>query len=119
MMDLDTSRYKRCDMEHQDKQKIPVIRRSELKSDPPARPDELGADPSQVGYRGAGPSGGVEGLSSEADAAEESVEGLADTRLALQSAAGCLGASRTTGAYTHRIRKSGRRAPEKKRDKAA
>jgi hypothetical protein len=41
--------------------------------------DELGSDPGQVGPDSAGQSGDTQGLSPEADAAEESVEELADT----------------------------------------
>jgi hypothetical protein len=44
-----------------------------------ARPDELGSDPGQVGPDSAGQSGDTQGLSPEADAADESVEELADT----------------------------------------
>ena len=44
-----------------------------------ARPDDLGSDPGQVGPDSAGQSGDTQGLSPEADAADESVEELADT----------------------------------------
>jgi hypothetical protein len=44
-----------------------------------AQLDELGSDPGQVGSDSAGQSGDTQGLSQEADAAEESVEELADT----------------------------------------
>lgn len=52
-----------------------------------ARPDELGNDPAQVGPRSAGQSGGSQSLSEVADANEESVEELADTDQAFESAA--------------------------------
>lgn len=44
-----------------------------------AQTDELGSDPGQVGPDSAGQSGDTQGLSPEADAADESVEELADT----------------------------------------
>lgn len=44
-----------------------------------AQPDELGTDPGQVGPDSAGQSGDTQGLSAEADAADESVEELADS----------------------------------------
>jgi hypothetical protein len=44
-----------------------------------ARMDELGTDPGQVGPDSAGQSGDAQGLSEVADAADESVEDLADT----------------------------------------
>ena len=44
-----------------------------------AQPDELGTDPGQVGTDSAGQSGDTQGLSPEADAADESVEELAET----------------------------------------
>jgi hypothetical protein len=44
-----------------------------------AQLDELGSDPGQVGPDSAGQSGDTQGLSPEADAADESVEELADT----------------------------------------
>jgi len=44
-----------------------------------AQLDELGTDPGQVGPDSAGQSGDTQGLSHEADAADESVEELADT----------------------------------------
>lgn len=62
-------------------------RAPELKSDLGAGLDELGTDPSQVGERSAGQTGGSQGLSSLEDAGEESVEELADTDQALESAA--------------------------------
>jgi hypothetical protein len=52
-----------------------------------ARLDELGKDPGQVGPRSAGQSGSPQRLSSVAQASEESVEELADTDQALESAA--------------------------------
>jgi hypothetical protein len=42
-------------------------------------PNELGSDPGQVGPDSAGQSGDTQGLSQIADAANESVEGLADS----------------------------------------
>jgi hypothetical protein len=47
--------------------------------DKEAQLDELGNDPGQMGTDSAGQSGDTQGLSREADAAEESVEELADT----------------------------------------
>ena len=47
--------------------------------DKEAQLDKLGSDPGQVGPDSAGQSGDTQGLSPEADAAEESVEELADT----------------------------------------
>jgi hypothetical protein len=44
-----------------------------------AQMDELGTDPGQVGPDSAGQSGDAQGLSEVADAADESVEDLADT----------------------------------------
>jgi hypothetical protein len=44
-----------------------------------ANVDELGSDPGEVGPESGGQSGDSQGLSSEADAGEESVEELADT----------------------------------------
>ena len=44
-----------------------------------AQLDELGSDPGQVGSDSAGQSGDTQGLSQDADAADESVEELADT----------------------------------------
>ncbi|MGA7217487.1 MAG: hypothetical protein WBX38_04195 [Candidatus Sulfotelmatobacter sp.] len=52
-----------------------------------AQLDELGDDPAQVGARSAGQSGSSQGLSEVADANEESVEELADTDQAFESAA--------------------------------
>lgn len=50
-----------------------------------ARLDELGSDPGQVGSDSAGQSGDTQGLSQTADAAEESVEELADTDQAYEA----------------------------------
>lgn len=44
-----------------------------------AQLDELGTDPGQVGSDSAGQSGDTQGLSQDSDAADESVEELADT----------------------------------------
>ena len=49
--------------------------------------DELGNKPGQVGNRSAGQAGDSQGLSSEEDASEESVEELADTEQAFEAAA--------------------------------
>ncbi len=57
------------------------------RTDNQARLDELGNDPSQVGPRSAGQSGDSQQLSSSRDAAEESVEELADTDQAFEAAA--------------------------------
>jgi hypothetical protein len=62
-------------------------RAPELKSDLEAGLDEVGKDPSQVGSRSAGQSAGSQGLSAEAETNEDSVEALADTDQALESAA--------------------------------
>jgi hypothetical protein len=59
----------------------------ELERDEQAQLDELGDDPAQVGTRSAGQSGSSQGLSEVADANEESVEELADTDQAFESAA--------------------------------
>lgn len=56
------------------------------KSGNEARKDELGKDPAQVGSRSAGQSGSSQRLSRVADANEESVEELADTDQASESA---------------------------------
>jgi len=61
-------------------------RGSRLESDDQAQLDELGDDPSQVGPRSAGQSGSSQGLSTEAEAQDESVEELADTDQAFESA---------------------------------
>jgi hypothetical protein len=58
-----------------------------LQYDDQAQLDELGDDPAEVGPRSAGQSGGSQGLSEVADASEESVEELADTDQAFESAA--------------------------------
>jgi hypothetical protein len=49
--------------------------------------DELGDNPAQIGPRSAGQSGGSQGFSPIAEANEESVEELADTDQAFESAA--------------------------------
>jgi hypothetical protein len=59
----------------------------ELEGDDQAQLDELGDDPAEVGARSAGQSGGSQGLSHIAEANEESVEELADTDQAFESAA--------------------------------
>ena len=50
-----------------------------------AQPDELGSDPGQVGSDSAGQSGDTQGLSQIADAANVSVEELADTDQAYEA----------------------------------
>ena len=55
-------------------------------SDEKAQLDELGKDPSQVGPRSAGQSGDPQRLSQVEEAADESVEELADTDQALEAA---------------------------------
>lgn len=62
-------------------------RDSQLEGDERAQLDELGDDPAEVGARSAGQSGGSQGLSHVAEANEESVEELADTDQAFESAA--------------------------------
>jgi hypothetical protein len=59
----------------------------QLESDQHAQLDELGDNPAEVGARSAGQSGSSQGLSEIADANEESVEELADTEQAFESAA--------------------------------
>ena len=59
----------------------------DLERDNQAQLDELGDDPAEVGARSAGQSGSSQGLSEIADANEESVEELADTDQAYESAA--------------------------------
>ncbi|MGO8790303.1 MAG: hypothetical protein ACLQVL_23375 [Terriglobia bacterium] len=50
-----------------------------------AKLDELGSDPGQVGPDSAGQSGDSQGLSQDVDAADESVEELADTDQAFEA----------------------------------
>lgn len=71
---------KKKDASQQDERSI------ERRTDDQARPDELGADPREVGARSAGQSGDPQRLSSVADANEESVEELADTDQAFEAA---------------------------------
>jgi hypothetical protein len=59
----------------------------QLEGDEQAQLDEVGDDPAEVGPRSAGQSGSSQGLSEVADANEESVEELADTDQAFESAA--------------------------------
>lgn len=61
-------------------------RNPELEGDDQARLDELGDDPAQVGPRSAGQSGSSQALSTDAEAQDESVEELADTDQAFESA---------------------------------
>lgn len=62
-------------------------RSPELKRDIEAQLDELGSHPSQVGNNSAGQSVSSQGLSTEADATEDSVEDLADTDQGTEAAA--------------------------------
>jgi len=62
-------------------------RSPELRGDLEAQLDEMGSDPAEVGANSAGQSAGSQGLSAEADATEDSVEGLADTDQAFEAAA--------------------------------
>ena len=55
------------------------------RGDEQAQPDELGNDPGQVGPDSAGQSGDPQELSSVEDAANESVQELADTDQALEA----------------------------------
>jgi hypothetical protein len=55
------------------------------RGDEQAQPDELGNDPGQVGPDSAGQSGDSQRLSSIADAADESVQELADTDQAMEA----------------------------------
>ena len=57
------------------------------KSGDAARPDELGADPAQVGPRSAGQSGALRDGCTSRMSLEESTEELADTKLSWESAA--------------------------------
>jgi hypothetical protein len=61
-------------------------RSPERKEDLQAQPDELGKDPSQVGFLSAGQTASSIGLSPDAEVTEASVEGLADTSQALEAA---------------------------------
>lgn len=60
-------------------------RSPELKSDLEAQLDELGKDPAEVGAKSAGQSASSEGLSTDADATEDSVEDLSDTDQAFEA----------------------------------
>jgi len=62
-------------------------RSPELKSDLEAQLDEMGTDPAEVGTNSAGQSASSQGLSADADAAEDSVEDLADTSQGTEAAA--------------------------------
>ena len=62
-------------------------RSPELKGDLEAQLDELGKDPAEVGAKSAGQSASAEGLSTDADATEDSVEDLSDTDQAFEAAA--------------------------------
>jgi len=55
------------------------------RGDEQAQPDELGNDPGQVGPDSAGQSGDAQTLSSIADAADESVQELADSDQAFEA----------------------------------
>lgn len=61
-------------------------RSPELKGDLKAQPDDLGKDPSEVGARSAGQTASSLGLSTKAEASEDSVEELSDTDQALEAA---------------------------------
>ena len=66
----------------------PLPERSpELKEDLEAQPDDLGDDPREVGLNSAGQTVSAEGLSTEPDATEDSVEDLSDTDQAIEAAA--------------------------------
>lgn len=62
-------------------------RAPERKGDLQAQLDDLGSDPAQVGEDSAGQSGDLQGLSTAADADDESVEELADTEQSLEASA--------------------------------
>lgn len=64
---------------------IPDERDRDLKADLKAQPDELGSNRSQVGARSSGQSAAAQGLSSDAEATDESVEELADTNQAVEA----------------------------------
>ena len=73
--------------DNQESRDTSLERDPQLESDQHAQLDELGDDPAEVGARSAGQSGSSQGLSEIADANEESVEELADTEQAFESAA--------------------------------
>ena len=60
-------------------------RAPERQGDLEAQLDDLGSDPAQVGEGSAGQSGDLQGLSTEPDADDESVEELADTEQSLEA----------------------------------
>ena len=62
-----------------------MAKRSLRNRDNEAQLDELGSDPGQVGTDSAGQSGDTQGLSPEADSADESVEELAATDQAYEA----------------------------------
>lgn len=59
----------------------------ERKGDLQAQLDELGSDSAQVGEDSAGQSGDLQGLSTEAEADDESVEELSDAEQSLEASA--------------------------------
>ena len=123
MIGVHVSGYNQLDMERENKPEVPDERDPELKSDLEAQPDELGSDPSQVGARSAGQNVGAQGLSSEAEATDESVEGLADTDQALESAV-VEGVEDAAGhperpTHTHEEYGNPEDVPPRKRDQAA
>jgi hypothetical protein len=73
--------------DHQPSRDTFLERDPPLEGDEQAQLDELGNDPAEVGARSAGQSGDSQGLSHIAEANEESVEELADTDQAFESAA--------------------------------
>jgi hypothetical protein len=73
--------------DNRDTRETSIEKDAYLRRDEQAQPDELGTDPAQVGPRSAGQSGDPQGLSHVEDASEESVEELADTNQAFESAA--------------------------------
>ena len=99
-------------------------RSPELKGDLEAQLDELGSDPSEVGMNSAGQSGGSLGLSTDADASEDSVEDLADTDQAMEASAveGVEDAADHPERPTHTHEEYGNpedRAPARRDDKVA
>jgi len=73
--------------DNQESRDTSLERDPQLEGDQHAQLDELGDDPAEVGARSAGHSGSSQGLSEIAYANEESVEELADTEQAFESAA--------------------------------
>lgn len=106
-----------------DKNKQLDERAPERKGDLQAQLDDLGSDPTQVGGDSAGQSGDLQGLSTEADADDESVEELAETEQSLEASAveGVEDAEDHPERPTHTHEEYGRPddGPPKRKDEAA